>query len=412
MGVAADVAGAARAGADVVQRVFHRLDDRGVLAHAEIVVRAPHGDRLGAVVAGEAARVGERALGPQDVDEHAVAALVVKAVDRGPEDAVVIQLSEASLALRRAFTAATGAIAIANDSQLVRACGRRRDRSGRAPVEQRAVGGGAGEHRDSRRTAASGHGWPRVRWAMRRAMPAAAVDQRDAGEGAAQLLVEQREMGAGEDDDVDVLAALRLEHRQGRGAHRLEADRSRRPAWPRPARPARASRGGSPCNRRRSARRGRRHRAGGPSPAVPSTPITRVFDSSAAGLIAGTVPTIGKSSAARAWSRAMVEAVLQAMTTSRGRECSTSRPSRAGTRSAMLRLAALAIGKAGAVGEHRRSARWAAARASAPAPTARRLRNRRTGAGRRGSSHRVIPMTRSAGAIQLELSSGLLACSQ
>ena len=51
---------------------------------------------------------------------------------------------------------------------------------------------------------------------------------------------------------------------------------------------------------------------------VPSTPITRLFDISAAGLIAGTVPTIGTSSAARAWSRAIVEAVLQAMTTSRG----------------------------------------------------------------------------------------------
>ena len=35
---------------------------------------------------------------------------------------------------------------------------------------------------------------------------------------------------------------------------------------------------------------------------------------------------------------------------------------------------------------HRRSARWAAARASAPAPTARRRRNRRTGWGRSGPS--------------------------
>ena len=52
--------------------------------------------------------------------------------------------------------------------------------------------------------------------------------------------------------------------------------------------------------------------------AVPSTPIARVFDSAAAGLIAGTVPTIGRSSAARAASSAMVEAVLQAMTTRAG----------------------------------------------------------------------------------------------
>ena len=81
MGVAADVAGAAGAGADLVQRLLHRLDDVRVLAHAEIVVGAPDGDRLGAIAA-EAARVREAALGAQDVDEDAVAALVVKAVDR------------------------------------------------------------------------------------------------------------------------------------------------------------------------------------------------------------------------------------------------------------------------------------------------------------------------------------------
>ena len=41
----------------------------------------------------KALRVGVIALGAQDVDEHAVAALVVKTVDRGPEDCVVIQLN-------------------------------------------------------------------------------------------------------------------------------------------------------------------------------------------------------------------------------------------------------------------------------------------------------------------------------
>ena len=51
---------------------------------------------------------------------------------------------------------------------------------------------------------------------------------------------------------------------------------------------------------------------------VPSTPIARVFEKAAAGLIAGTVPTIGRSSAARTASSAMVEAVLQAMTISAG----------------------------------------------------------------------------------------------
>src|SRR3546814_1782622 len=45
MRVAADVARAARTRADVVQRLFHRLDDLGMLTHREIVVRAPDGDR-------------------------------------------------------------------------------------------------------------------------------------------------------------------------------------------------------------------------------------------------------------------------------------------------------------------------------------------------------------------------------
>src|SRR3546814_953089 len=48
-------------------------------------------------------------------------------------------------------------------------------------------------------------------------------------------------------------------------------------------------------------------------------PMTRVFDIAAAGLIAGTVPTIGRSSALRTAASAMVEAVLHAITTSRGR---------------------------------------------------------------------------------------------
>ena len=87
MGVAADVAGAARAGADFVQRLLHRLDDGRVLAHAEIIVGAPDGDRLGAVMAGEAVRVGVGALGAQDIDEDAIAAFVVQPVDRRLEDA-------------------------------------------------------------------------------------------------------------------------------------------------------------------------------------------------------------------------------------------------------------------------------------------------------------------------------------
>jgi hypothetical protein len=46
--------------------------------------------------------------------------------------------------------------------------------------------------------------------------------------------------------------------------------------------------------------------------------MARLRDAAAAGLIAGTVPTIGRSSAIRTVSSAMVEAVLHAITISSG----------------------------------------------------------------------------------------------
>src|SRR5215212_9039585 len=90
VGVAADVARAAGAGADVAERGLHRSDHHVMLAHAEIVVGAPDGDRLGAIAA-EAAGVRILAPGAQDIDEHTIAAFVVEALDRGFENAVVIQ---------------------------------------------------------------------------------------------------------------------------------------------------------------------------------------------------------------------------------------------------------------------------------------------------------------------------------
>jgi hypothetical protein len=62
MGVAADIARTARARADIVQRFFHRRDHLGVLAHREIVVRTPDGDRLGAVVPGKQRAFGKEPL--------------------------------------------------------------------------------------------------------------------------------------------------------------------------------------------------------------------------------------------------------------------------------------------------------------------------------------------------------------
>src|ERR671912_2425015 len=60
-----------------------------MLAHRQIVVRAPYGDRLRPIAA-EALRIGIIPLGAQDVDEDAIAAFFVKAFDRRLEDAVVI----------------------------------------------------------------------------------------------------------------------------------------------------------------------------------------------------------------------------------------------------------------------------------------------------------------------------------
>ena len=119
MGVAANVAGAARAGADFVQRRLHRFDDGRMLAHAEVIVGAPDGDRLGAVVAGEALRVGVGALGAQDVDEDAIAAFVVQPVDRRLEDLVVVHVFPAGPGSRPHYRR-PAAFAIANDSQNLR----------------------------------------------------------------------------------------------------------------------------------------------------------------------------------------------------------------------------------------------------------------------------------------------------
>src|SRR3546814_4810172 len=47
----------------------------GMLAHRQIIVRAPDRDRLRPVMPGEASRVGEGALVAQDIDEDAVASL-------------------------------------------------------------------------------------------------------------------------------------------------------------------------------------------------------------------------------------------------------------------------------------------------------------------------------------------------
>src|SRR3546814_6317151 len=60
-----------------------------LLTHGEIVVGAPDGDRLGAVMAGEAMGVGEGSLFAEDVDEDAIAPFSVQPIDRLRENTLV-----------------------------------------------------------------------------------------------------------------------------------------------------------------------------------------------------------------------------------------------------------------------------------------------------------------------------------
>ena len=65
---------------------------------------------------------------------------------------------------------------------------------------------------------------------------------------------------------------------------------------------------------------------------VPSTETRRVREPAQAGLIAGTVPTKGSENLLRNSGNAMVEAVLQAMTTRSGRWVAINSPMSATTR--------------------------------------------------------------------------------
>jgi hypothetical protein len=118
MGIAANVARAPGAGADIVQRFFHRSDDSWMLAHPEIVVRAPDGDRLWPIVARKALCVGKLTLGAQDIDEHTIPALFVKAANRGFEYTVVIHGYSWTIFAPGGLYLPAKMKAIANDSQL------------------------------------------------------------------------------------------------------------------------------------------------------------------------------------------------------------------------------------------------------------------------------------------------------
>src|SRR6185295_18078417 len=198
MRIAADVAGAARTGPDLMQRLVHRGDDDRVLAHPQVVVGAPHGDRLGPVAA-EAAGVGILAAGAQNVDEHAVAALVVKPPDRFLENAIVVQLE---------YLARAPSSFGSNDSQLGHA------NLPDAEAGKRRGGRWAKRRREHHEPVGRGRR-PRLLASQKGDAPGdarTAVYIADIRERAPKFLLEQRKMGAGKDNGVDSRAIGRLEH--------------------------------------------------------------------------------------------------------------------------------------------------------------------------------------------------------
>ena len=86
---AGDVAGAAGAGAATVERFVHRRDHSRVLAHAEIVVRAPHRHLAALAVT---AKIGERegAGAPFEVGKHPVVASAAQTVELPAEKPFVV----------------------------------------------------------------------------------------------------------------------------------------------------------------------------------------------------------------------------------------------------------------------------------------------------------------------------------
>src|SRR5882762_7633517 len=87
MAVAGDVARAAGPRADGAQRLLHRGKHRRMLAHAEIVVRAPDGD-LGADAVIEGAR--KAAAAPLEIGKDAIPPLGAQRTEALVEEALVI----------------------------------------------------------------------------------------------------------------------------------------------------------------------------------------------------------------------------------------------------------------------------------------------------------------------------------
>ena len=96
---AGDVAGTAGAGADAGRGLDHRADHLRVLAHAEIIVRAPDHD-VTAPLGGMPERVRETAGDALEVDENPIAPLLAQLLQRGREICLVVHPSRLSPATR------------------------------------------------------------------------------------------------------------------------------------------------------------------------------------------------------------------------------------------------------------------------------------------------------------------------
>ena len=81
---AGDVAGAAGAGAHAGRGLDHGADHLGVLAHAEVVVRAPHDD-VARPFRGVPDRARETAGQPLQIGKHPIAPLVPQTGESAPE---------------------------------------------------------------------------------------------------------------------------------------------------------------------------------------------------------------------------------------------------------------------------------------------------------------------------------------
>src|SRR5713226_2988707 len=106
---AGDVAGAAGAGTDPGRGLDHGADHFRVLAHAEIVVRAPDHD-VALALRRVPDRMREPARDPLEVGENPVAPLITQAVEGGREELAVIHrktwcgTGRSGVRLFRAFT--------------------------------------------------------------------------------------------------------------------------------------------------------------------------------------------------------------------------------------------------------------------------------------------------------------------